>query len=573
MLNDGIFITESNPNSSSMTFNYSPVFAILFLAFSLVGKAQCLNGTYTIGGSSPDFATFNDAITELETEGVCGSVVFDVRTGTYNEQVSINEISGTSATNTVTFRSESGINSDVVLQFASSGTFSDPNYTLQLNGADYIRFENLTIERTGASLYARVVDFSGDASNNVFDGNVISGRATGSTSNDNSAVIFSEEDNSGIANNTFNNNEILYGFAGIVWESNSSNSKPGLTVTNNTFSNYRYGLLIDYATDLVITGNTISNNPSNFNPAQLKGIECFRCEDDLNISGNTVTLTDGTSNYGIDLQASAGSSNAVGIVSNNMVVVGGTGTSHAINSGSLTSYKNYYHNSCYTTGTNATSSSAFYLNGSNNINIINNAFFGTSGNAIEVLTTSGVLASDYNLLYSTGPYVGKWSSDQSTLADYQTASGGDANSISADPAFNSGIDLHISLTSPAIGIATTGLGITTDIDGDTRDVSNPDIGADEAGTVVTGLAESNEQFHIYANHQSQILIEGQGRGISNGMLLVNDMSGRLVHKTNVVSVNGQCSISIPELTQGLHLVMLTNENGKPLAVRKLVLGQ
>lgn len=504
---------------------------------------------------------------------MCGPVVFEIRTGAYNEQISIGEISGASAVNTITFRSESGMNTDVILQFSSSGTFSDPNYTLQLNGADYTHFEKMTIERTGTSLYARVVDFRGDASNNVFDGNVISGRATGSTSNDNSAVIFSEEDNAGIADNTFNNNEILNGFAGIVWESNSSNSKPGLTVTNNTFSNYRYGILIDYATDLVITGNTIANNPSNFNTAQLKGIECFRCEDDLNISGNTIILMDGTSNYGIDLQASLGSSNAIGLVANNMVIVGGTGTSHAINSGSLTSYKNYYHNSCYTTGTNPTSSSAFYLNGSNNINIINNAFFGTNGNAIEVLTTSGVLTSDYNLLYSTGPYVGKWSSDQVTFADYQTASGVDANSVSADPEFSSGTDLHISSTSPANGMALTGLGISTDIDGDVRDVSNPDIGADEVGSVVIGLDEMNEVSRIYVNSAEQLVIETHDKKQSSGIITITDMLGRVVLSEKLIIANRVGKAQLPELTEGFYVVCVAILGGKPIATRKLVLGR
>jgi hypothetical protein len=536
-------------------------------------QPSCLDGTYTIGGTAPDFSTLAEAVSELESEGVCGPVVFEVRAGTYNEQISISEISGASVSNTITFESESGNNSDVILQFESSSTFSDPNYTLQLNGADYVRIENMTIERTGTNLYARVVDFSGDASDNVIEGCIISGRATGSTSNDNSAVVFSDEDNAGIANNAFNNNEILFGFAGIVWESNSSNPKSRLTVTNNTFRNYRYGLLIDYATDLTITGNSISNNPANFNNAQLKGVECFRCEEELNISGNTIVMTDGTSNYGIDLQASVGSINAVGVVSNNMVIVGGTGTSHAINSGSLTSYKNYYHNSCYTTGTNATSSSAFYMNGSNNINIINNALFGATGNAIEVLTTSGVLTSDYNLLYSNGPYVGKWSSDQATLADYQIASGGDFNSVSADPEFTSGTDLHISATSPAIAAGTSGLGISEDIDGETRDLSNPDIGADEASSVVIGIADVKDEFKIYTNHDDQIVLESLSGRATNGTIFIRDMAGRLVLSDDVAVRNGSSRVQVSALTRGFYVVSLVSRNEQLITSTKLFLGQ
>lgn len=552
-----------------MRFNTFPTYLFLSMLclvhFSV--QAACLNGAYTIGGSTPDFATFQEAIDELNAEGVCGPVVFEIRNGTYTDQISIGETSGASAVNTVTFRAESGINTDVNLQFASSGTFSDPNYTVQLNGADHIHFENMTIERTGSSTYARVINLSGTASNNVFDGCILSGRATGSTSSDNTAVVFTDEANSGIANNTFSNNQILYGFAGIVWESSSNNSKPGLTVTDNTFSNYRYGLLIDYATNVVITGNTITNNPSNYNNVQLKGIECFRCEAELDISGNTIILTDATSNYGIELQASVGNSGAVGLVSNNMVIVGGSGTSQGITSGSLTSYKNYYHNSCYTTGTNATSSSAFYLNGSNNINIMNNAFFGTVGNAMEILAETS-LTSDYNLLYSTGTYVGNWDGNHADLASFQASNGSDANSISVDPQFASSTDLHVSQASPVNGAATSGL-VMVDIDGDLRDVSTPDIGADEVGSVVTGLADLENDLSLYLTTNGSIVVKSTGKDALNGMVEVTDMSGRRIMTQQMIITNGTGRMEATNLSSGFYVITFAAADGTTTVTRKV----
>ena len=552
-----MYFMKFNPNSLLVSLC---LFLFVNTSCHVIAQPTCLNGSYTIGGTTPDFATFTNAVTELQTAGVCGPVVLDIRTGTYIEQISVPEIAGTSANNTITFQSESGINSDVILQFASSGTFNDLYYVVQLNGADYIRFQDITIERTGSSTYARVIDFSGSASYNVFDGNILTGRATGSTSNDNTAIIFSDEANSGIANNTFRNNEILYGFAGIVWDSSSGNSKPGLTVSNNTFLNYRYGLLIDYATDVVITGNTITNNPLNYNNAQLKGVECFRCEDALTISGNTITLTDGNTNYGIELQASVGSAGAVGDISNNMVIVGGTGTSQGINSGSLTSYKNYYHNSCYTTGANATNASAFYLNGSSNINIKNNAFAASVGNAMEILAETA-LTSDYNLLYSTGTYVGNWDGNHADLTAFQASNGSDANSISSDPDFIAITDLHISPSSPANATAATGLAVTIDIDGDTRDASTPDIGADEVGSVVTGLDEVENGFRVYVTQNNTVVVEDASGDNLNGIIEITDMAGRKVFTSDIQIADGVGRLQTTGFITGIYAITFVTANG------------
>lgn len=97
--------------------------------------------------------------------------------------------------------------------------------------------------------------------------------------------------------------------------------------------------------------------------------------------------------------------------------------------------------------------------------------------------TTGTLTSDYNDFYavsSTNGNVGFWNTAATqSLNDWQTASGLDANSLSADPLFVSGTDLHLSsLSTPVLGQGIAIAGITTDFDGETRD-SIPEIGADE----------------------------------------------------------------------------------------------
>ncbi|MBK7958253.1 MAG: hypothetical protein IPK03_09120 [Bacteroidetes bacterium] len=99
-----------------------------------------LNGTYTIGGASPDYANFNAAVAALNCGGVSGKVIFNVRAGTYNEAIQINSIYGSNDTNTVTFQSESGIPSSVTLQ-NNTGTA----FTLKIFNGDNIIIRNMKI--------------------------------------------------------------------------------------------------------------------------------------------------------------------------------------------------------------------------------------------------------------------------------------------------------------------------------------------------------------------------------------------------------------------------------------------
>src|SRR6478735_7928335 len=108
---------------------------IFLILISSIGKSQCLSGTYTIGGSSPDYATFNDAVQSLILDGVCGNVIFNVRPGTYNELVEIPTLT-TSPTKWVTFQAEDGDSTSVILTHDSA-------YTVHIVSS-YISFEHIS---------------------------------------------------------------------------------------------------------------------------------------------------------------------------------------------------------------------------------------------------------------------------------------------------------------------------------------------------------------------------------------------------------------------------------------------
>src|SRR6185369_4723579 len=63
----------------------------------------------------------------------------------------------------------------------------------------------------------------------------------------------------------------------------------------------------------------------------------------------------------------------------------------------------------------------------------------------------------------------------------QAGFGGNVNSLNVQPIFTSNADLHLSpgFNSSLNNTGTPIAGITTDIDGDIRNVTTPDIGADE----------------------------------------------------------------------------------------------
>jgi len=112
-----------------------------------------LAGTYTIGGTAPDYATFTAAQNDLIACGISAPTIFDVRPGTYNEVLNFPPITGSSTTNTIIFQAETGDSSSVTL------TSTTTNTTLTLNGASNFIFQNLSIVKGAAGITHRALDF------------------------------------------------------------------------------------------------------------------------------------------------------------------------------------------------------------------------------------------------------------------------------------------------------------------------------------------------------------------------------------------------------------------------------
>jgi len=162
--------------------------------------------------------------------------------------------------------------------------------------------------------------------------------------------------------------------------------------------------------------------------------------------------------------------------------------------------------------------------------IINTWNSGAKSYAVVVEAVSGVLTSidynDYYTQYGQG-VLGFLSSDRITLADWQSATGQDANSLNEDPQLRSLVFLQPITGSPVLGAATPIAGITTDYEGITRDAVSPSMGAYETGYVIPAVDWCNLQsptieflfegqaFEAYARVMEDGVtnLPGQGSGI------------------------------------------------------------
>lgn len=525
------------------------------------GITAALSGSYTIGGAGPDFMTWGDAIQALVLSGLCGPVEFVVRTGVYNEKLSIPSILGSSATNTILFRSETNDSSGVLLDSPSMTALTE-NYTLQLNGVDYITFRNLGFSRSGTSTASTVVEITNESNNVSFIGNLFSGPTSVTTSNTDGSrsgiysPITHSNDNLLISGNNFQNNA-----CGIWVNGSTSSPANGMVVENNHFETFYVGAFILYQNAPRISGNTCIRNTTTAT-VDYFGISIRFTTGPLLVSKNRVTGH--TGNYGIRLRDCVGSAGGEGLVVNNFVQVGGTGISRGISLEESSGFVHVYNNSVNATGTSATLGRAFYTDGVNtsNVHILNNIFSASGGGyAIYVSDNAqaGIINSNYNCLFSPG-VLAYWSGTQATLNLYQSASAKEGNSVSGNPGFVSPNDLHVSsplLSGTGIPLAD----VIDDIDGETRDPLAPDIGADEF--ILTGISSMFERitYSIYPNPAGEILyieLAEEPRTVFD--ISITDMNGKVVLDETSIQLNSKIHrVNISTLDGGYYLIAIKGD--------------
>jgi parallel beta-helix repeat protein len=466
--------------------------AISFLFSFPTLHSQPLNGTYTIGsGSSYDYNSFTSAIDSLASKGVSGPVVFNIASGIYNERFVIPGIIGASAANTVTFQSQTGVNTDVVIQ-ASNPNNPNDNYIIKFLHTSYIRLKNVTVRNTSTNnYYSAVIYLCGNIKHNKLIGNILKSDNTQGSSKY-SSVIFTEYTSYyHIANTEISGNTIINGSYGIyyqVW-------RKYLFIEDNTIMNFTMsGIYLNTIDSVIIRNNTIGCDISaNYTNNERKGIEVFSSNGINRIESNKIIFKCNNYIYG-DVTGILLESGGVNVfytyLTNNMIVIENTpSSSTGIRFENFDNVKCAY-NSVFinNAGTFKELLSLYYAD---NIDVYNNVFCGLGTGKIIDITNCTNLKSDYNVFYSsTSSVLAIKDSFIYSFASYQSATQLDSNSWFLNPTFLSSTDLHTNDTNLS-DIGKPLPYVQTDIDGQLRHQNHPDIGADEFGLFTTdaGLSE------------------------------------------------------------------------------------
>ena len=465
-----------------------------------------VSGTFTINNAAPtgggNFASYAEAISSIAC-GINGPVVFNVQPGSgpYNEQVVIPQISGASATNTVTFNGNG-----TTLSFNS--TDANTRYGIWLNGADFITLDSLVIDGA-AGTYCWGIVLTNQADSNTIRKCVINNNIASTSTNYIGILSSGSNTSTGTSGNNANGNKIINnvitgGYYGIYLYGNSASTTQNVNnvVSGNIVKDdYFYGMLFTYLPGgLVVSGNEVTRPARATTTASVTygiylstGVTGALLEKNRihNMFDAIPANTGGL--YAFYLAADGTAALPNRLVNNLVYSIGSNGAQYGIYNSSADHMK-AYHNTI-SLDDNATTTGAAYgiyqTTAAVGIDVRNNIVAITRGGTgikrcLYYVTTTSAITSNYNVLYmnpgaGTDNKVGQFGTVSYTgLADWQTASSGafDQASSDGDPVFTSLSSGDLKPTSTTIGGSGDDAGVTTDILGVTRSTS-PTPGAYE----------------------------------------------------------------------------------------------
>lgn len=454
---------------------------------SMSFMARFCGGTYVIAPEGGDYSSFGEAIDTLNVAGIEGPVTFNVAAGTYNEQVRLSTISGSSSTNTVSFV---GTGDSVLLTAATSQNL---NYVMFLDSAFNVNLSNFRIEARPAS---------GNFANALImrkGGNItVSGctvRVKGTINNANASCLILQE---GISHLTLTANVLDSGYYSIK-TTGTEMDYTDIILNNNIIKNFNsQGVNMRGVTNVNITSNRITSGVT-VNGRGLRGIYLGQSAGSVVIQKNTINLIDDKNGgkLGIMLTGLNCSASNPAFVVNNMISCSGTGTQNlspqkpsGIWIDSMSTNVSVLYNTVrvycgpFATATYSDASYAFYVGNysTSNIHVQNNIFSNFSkGYAYYVASATAVSPSNYNAYYTVSQRPFAWGSavNIANLTALQAQNSGDANSLFEEPYFVADDDLHLVMTNFSTKAQYT-TDVTDDIDGHLRfEIPGPTIGAHE----------------------------------------------------------------------------------------------
>jgi gliding motility-associated-like protein len=471
-----------------------------------INTPSSAGGTFTINNNLPtagtNFNSFNAAYDYIKC-GIGGPVVFNVdpNSGPYTEQLIMTPITGTSPVNTVTFNGNGR-----TLQFLSTNT--NERAVIKLNGADFIRFNNLVVSplASTAAEYGFGVQLINNADSNIISNCTININDLSLNGNTQYAGIVVSASNTSATTagstlsdgNIFRNNTINGGFYGITLVGSNTEANRNNSILKNTFNDYHtYAVYISGTFNTLVDSNFITR-PTRINFGSTSyGIFMTGLNTVANISRNTITnpfggapntgLTfNGIAFNGVDALPSVENK----VYNNQFYGMNGTGEINAINNtGSDNAW--YHHNTILIDGEQGSAlSRGFYqtttaggIRFENNIVMVNRNGSGTKY-ALYHNAIGSDITSDRNILFMNSPggnqNIGFYDGlARTTLADWRAVSLDDTTSVNRNPLFTDIFGGNLRPNSPLIDNLGFALNYNDDIIGAPRSATTPDIGAYE----------------------------------------------------------------------------------------------
>jgi gliding motility-associated-like protein len=482
---------------------------LFFEAHAQVSGTFTINSAVATGGSN--FQTFSDAAAFL-SGGVNGPVVFNVRAGSgpYNEQVIMNTISGTSATNTITFNGNGA-----TISFLP--TVNTERAVIKLNGTDYITIDSLNVDVQGATAlgYGFGIQIMNDADHNIVKRCTVNINKTSTSSSYAGIVINGENlnprndnvyslcDSNLIAGNTVNGGNVGISCASFA-DLNFVILYPaiGNIIRKNTLiDNQNFGIFAAGVENLVIDSNDISMPTRTVFINQFQAIFISKSNFSVTVSRNKIhNLLDNfkTSTQqldGIRFDATLTTAAKPHMVCNNVLYNWrGNGIQQAlynINS----NYVSFYHNTVSlddttaSTATIATRGFALFGTQTTGTELKDNSITIRRGNngpkyCVYLGTNDSAMTANYNNYYmnaagGTNNRVGYMGGINYTTLTNWLATRKDSGSISMDPVYYDIAKGDLTPTKIPFENRGSSVGISKDIQDAARNTASPDIGAFE----------------------------------------------------------------------------------------------
>lgn len=446
-----------------------------------------LSGTYTIGGNNPDYATLVDAINDLTVNDMAGNVTFNIRDGEYVGRIVIPDVGG--FFKKLTIQSESGDSTKVII--SDSATSNADNYVIKNSKKKYLDIKNVTLEAKGVN-YGRVIYSTYAIEQLTISNCILKSTMTDGSVNKWDFSLFYADTSQLLQGLQIVNNQFYNGGYGVYYKSFKSSTigTSNAKVNNNQFYNQSKSAIYleNFSKPEIISNYIESAIDTGFIALSSVGNDSGP-----NISKNRIYCYKGK--YGLYIKGSALSGHEGRAFNNFILMDDNTATTvSGIYIDGFVQYWKILYNSLNITNT-GTTSATFKANNFLFNDVIQNNVLANNGGGYSIYIQTGVssVTSNNNDLYTTGVnlgYHGGSGGNKTNLAAWQ-ATGLDANSVSVNPNYLSKTELrgcNSALDSAAAVIA----GITKDIDGETRNASKPDIGADEFSKPLVANISAND---------------------------------------------------------------------------------